>query len=181
MKEQRNSFLAYHRPYFWTCTITNWHQLLKSKEYKEIVLDSLKRLADRNLIEIYGFVIMPNHMHLIWKLLAPNGKEKPSASFLKDTAHRLKTDLAIRSPQVLNYFSVSEIDRRYRIWQRDPLAIALYNEKILEQKLTYIHANPLQKKWNLVELPEDYYFSSADFYMNGNNDFGFLKHYKDYA
>jgi hypothetical protein len=49
----------------------------------------------------------------------------------------------------------------------------------LEQKLEYIHFNPLQERWNLVKSPEDYYWSSARFYEEGKDDFGFLKHYME--
>ncbi|WP_255478614.1 hypothetical protein [Rufibacter sp. XAAS-G3-1] len=48
-----------------------------------------------------------------------------------------------------------------------------------EQKLDYIHQNPAQEKWKLAELPEDYYYSSARFYLENKDDFGFLTHYLD--
>ena len=44
-------------------------------------------MCDQQKIKVYAFVIMPNHIHLIWKLLEPNGRESPKASFLKYTAH----------------------------------------------------------------------------------------------
>jgi putative transposase len=49
----------------------------------------------------------------------------------------------------------------------------------LEQKLNYIHNNPLNARWNLAKRPEDYYWSSARFYEMGRDDFGFLTHYED--
>ncbi|RZK56500.1 MAG: transposase [Pedobacter sp.] len=139
IRERRNSFLEYKETYFWTCTIKDWKHLLEEDIYKKLIINSLKTLVEKDLIEIYGFVIMPNHIHLILKLLKPNGKEKPSASFLKETAHLLKKDLLLNNPNVLRDFLVSEIDRNYRVWQRDALAVELFNESVLEQKLTYIH------------------------------------------
>jgi putative transposase len=148
--------------------------------YKELIINSLKKLVDKDLMEIYGFVIMPKHMHSILKLLAPNGKEKPSSSFLKESAHLIKKDLLINNSNFLENFLVSEADRSYRIWQRDALAIELFNEHILEQKLTYIHNNPVQEKWSLSTTSEDYYWSSAKFYESGIDEFKILKHYKDF-
>ncbi|MBX9853783.1 MAG: hypothetical protein K2X86_18720 [Cytophagaceae bacterium] len=49
-------------------------------------------------------------------------------------------------------------------------------EKV-EQKLDYIHLNPLGERWNLARHPEDYYWSSARFYETEHDDFGFLTHY----
>jgi REP element-mobilizing transposase RayT len=49
------------------------------------------RLAKKRKIEVYAFVLMPNHLHFIWQLLEMNGKEKPHTFFLKFTAHSSKT------------------------------------------------------------------------------------------
>jgi putative transposase len=169
-KDRRKSFLEYKEAYFWTCTIKDWNHLLKLPHYKSIVVNSLKKLVKQNLIEVYGFVIMPNHIHLILKLLKPNGKERPSSSFLKETSHELRKDLIISDPNILKLFEVTESDRKYRIWQRDSLAINMFNTNILEQKLDYIHNNPLQGRWRLAENIEDYYWSSANFYQTGIDD-----------
>ncbi len=50
---------------------------------------------------------------------------------------------------------------------------------MLEQKLDYLHNNPLQNHWNLALTPEEYHYSSAGFYFNGNLRFPFLSHYRD--
>lgn len=54
-----------------------------------------------------------------------------------------------------------------------------WNEWFLEEKLEYIHQNPLQEHWLLATMPEDYYWSSASFYIRNENHFKFLTHYKD--
>lgn len=48
-----------------------------------------------------------------------------------------------------------------------------------EQKLDYIHLNPLQERWNLAKAPEVYPWSSANFYETGQDEFGFLTHYME--
>jgi putative transposase len=57
--------------------------------------------------------------------------------------------------------------------------VDLFSPEVLEQKLNYIHLNPLQEKWNLVRRPEDYLYSSASFYELGKDNFNILTHYKD--
>ena len=54
-----------------------------------------------------------------------------------------------------------------------------YNRTIFQQKLNYVHLNPLQEKWSLTKKPEDYYWSSAQFYETGIDHFGFLTHYQE--
>ena len=80
-------------------------------------------------------------------------------------------------PAVLPHFEVNLKDRKYQFWERNPLSVDLYSRKVVNQKLTYIHSNPLQDKWQLAERPEDYWFSSYRFYEFGVDDFGFLTHY----
>ena len=75
--------------YFYTATITNWKKLLAKDKYKDLIISSLKYLIEKKKIVVYGYVIMPNHIHLIWELLTMNGKEMPHASFMKYTSHEL--------------------------------------------------------------------------------------------
>jgi hypothetical protein len=51
-------------------------------------------------------------------------------------------------------------------------------EDILISKLDYIHNNPIREKWALSKFPEDYKWSSANFYLNGEDDFNILTHFK---
>jgi putative transposase len=163
--------------YFWTNTIKDWKALLKQDKYKFLIIDLLKDLVAKNLIIAYGFVIMPNHIHLLWELLAMNGKEMPHASFNKASAHEIVKDLKANHPAVLPYFKVEEKERQFRVWQRDPLAVLMDSKQKFEQKLNYIHNNPLAERWSLVKRPEDYYWSSASYYEKGVDDFGLLTHY----
>ena len=51
----------------------------------------------------------------------------------------------------------------------------------IEQKLNYIHLNPMRGKWSLVNDPTEYYYSSCRFYEKGINDFEFLNDYRDWT
>jgi len=179
LKPVRNSRMALNSVYFWTDTIKDWRHLLKQDKYKTIIIDTWKQFVERELIIMYGFVIMPNHIHVIWELIKMNGKEMPHASFNKRTAHIITKDLQNNHPNVLKYFISDDKERSYRIWQRDPLAILMDSKSKLEQKLDYLHNNPLQEKWNLTTSPELYEWSSAGFYDNCLDNYGFLTHYND--
>lgn len=60
---------------------------MEKDEYKNVIIDSLQYLSDENKVDVFAFIIMPNHIHLIWRVNEPNGKESPQGSFLKCTAH----------------------------------------------------------------------------------------------
>jgi putative transposase len=74
---------------------------------------------------------------------------------------------------------VTAPDRHYQIWERNSLHIDIYSEKVLLQKLNYLHNNPIQVKWQLSTLPESYQYSSARFYETGFDEFSVLTHYRE--
>ncbi|MEO5569669.1 MAG: transposase [Bacteroidia bacterium] len=169
--------MALNNIYFFTATIQGWKHLLNKDEYKDIIIDSLKYLSDEELVRVYAFVIMPNHIHLIWEMMGINGKEMPHASFMKFTSHQFLEKLRKENPVLLLDYSVESDSRKHRFWDRDALTIELYSDKVFEQKFDYIHNNPCAGKWNLADEPVNYKYSSAKFYETEIDDFGFLKHY----
>ena len=104
---------------------------------------------------------MPNHIHLLWRMQENNELQDVQRDFLKFTAQQIKFRLIDTNPFLLAQFRKSGSDREYQFWQRNSYNIRMYNRHVFEQKLDYIHLNPLQEKWQLAENPEDYYFSSA--------------------
>jgi REP element-mobilizing transposase RayT len=164
------------RIYFFTATIHNWLPLLIDDSYKEIIISSLKFLKTKELIRIYGFVIMPNHIHLIWELLEMNGKESPHSSFLKFTGHQFLKKLRNENLRLLEKFKVDLLNKDYEFWQRDSLPIEIYSTEIIFQKLEYLHNNPCKGKWMLANNPDDYRYSSFKFYETDFDRFGILTH-----
>ena len=167
------------RIYFFTATMKDWIPLLRKDEFKQIILESLHFLSSKSLIRVYAFVIMPNHIHLIWEMMDLNGKESPHASFLKFTGHEFLKKLKKENPELLKSFTVEEINKSHSFWQRDSLPIELYGPNVIYQKLDYIHHNPCRGKWMLAENPLEYHFSSFEFYEKGKDRFGFLTHIGD--
>ncbi|UAY50624.1 transposase [Ferruginibacter albus] len=169
---QRKSFTAIGNIYFWTATIHKWYPLLQNDTEKKLIADSLKTLSDKGAITVYAFVIMPNHIHLIWQLNAPNGKESAKGSFLKFTAHEFKKMLKLSGG--LENYKVDAANKEYQFWQRDSLGIEIWSREVAKQKLNYIHNNPVSGKWQLAKNDISYYYSSAKFYEDGIDEFGFL-------
>ncbi len=172
----RKSFIQPGDVYFWTATIHQWIHLLYPDHRKEIILSSLCWLKERDLAEIYGYVIMPNHLHLIWKVDQKDRKESVQGTLLKQTAHFLQKELRQNDPNLLSSFKVDASNKNYQFWQRDSLAIRLYSREVMLQKLNYIHQNPVAKKWNLSRDFVAYRYSSAAYYETGIDPFGIVTH-----
>ena len=172
--------MTYNPVKFFTATIQGWKPLLKPDKYKNIVTESLKFLVEKKRIRLFGFVVMPNHLHLLWSMQDGIEEKDVQRDFLKFTAQNIKFDLIKNHPKVLAHFRTSAKDREYQFWKRRAYASEMFNRQVVEQKLEYIHNNPLAKKWNLVQHPEDYFYSSARFYLLNIDDWGFLTHYYEH-
>jgi REP element-mobilizing transposase RayT len=177
--ERRKGGMFPDQTYFYTHSIFNFIPLLANDNLKNIVAESLYFLVEHKLMKLYGFVIMPNHVHIIWRPLDTERKESPAGSFTKYTAHRFKEYLLKTDERLLESFYIGKKDRQFQFWQRDPLSIPLTSEKALIQKLNYIHLNPVREKWQLANLPEQFYWSSAKFYEESIDDFGFITHFRE--
>ena len=165
-----------HPACFFTATNLNWLPLLKPDSHKDIILNSLSFLQKDERITLYAFVIMPNHIHLIWQPYGEHLPKKIQHSFLKYTAQQIKFELLKNNPAELEPCKVDAADREYQFWERNPLSIELYQEKVFLQKLNYLHRNPV--KAGLCKYPEEYRYSSARFYETGVDEWGILNHYR---
>jgi putative transposase len=77
--------------------------------------------------------------------------------------------------KVLEKFYVDAKDRKYQIWERNPLSIDLWTKEVFIQKMEYIHYNSVAA--DLCNLPEEYKYSSAKFYETAVDEFNMLTHW----
>ncbi len=141
--------------FFSTYTNLNWHKVLESDKNKKIILNSLKFLVDEKRIILYGFVIMPNHIHLIWSISHDYKLSEVQRDFLKFTAQQIKFCLIADNDKILDDLVVYSKDRIVQIWERNGLSFMLNSPETTIQKLNYIHNNPIKEKWVLCEKPSD--------------------------
>ncbi|HEX3024919.1 MAG TPA: transposase [Chitinophagaceae bacterium] len=151
-----------------------WKPLLKDDKHKDIIIESLRFLVKEKRVVVYAFVIMSNHIHLIWQIQAAHTKENVQRDFLKFTGQMIKYDLQKNNSALLDLFLVKAKDRQYQFWERNALSIDLFSEAVLMQKIKYIHQNPV--KTGLCNIAENYKYSSAKFYETGKDDFSFIEH-----
>ena len=157
--------------YFTTATILNWYPLLAADAHKEIVIDAFRHCVQHKRANIWAFVIMNNHIHLIWQILAPYELPDVRRDMLKYISQTIKNSLVLKGEiSTLDCFKVDKSDRYIQIWKRRPLSIEIINEGVLQQKLNYIHNNLARKGMNDI----DYKYSSASFYATGICNWDFL-------
>lgn len=162
-------------PQFFTATILEWKALLEKDTHKEIIISSLRFLVDNKRIKLFAFVIMKNHIHLIWQMMPLIHPAHVQRDFLKYTGQQLKFQLLKDDPESLTDFYVGATDRNYQFWERNALSVELRTHSVFIQKLEYIHNNPV--RGGLCSRVDEYHYSSAAFYETGIDNCGFLTHY----
>ena len=154
--------------YFITASITEWKHLFIAHGYALIPLNSLSWMQQQQRILVFAYVIMPSHLHAILKPVTGTIAEilQQFGSF---TSHEILKKLQEQSQNdLLNLFQQKKRDRRHRhsIWQ-DIQAKNIYSMDFLQQKIEYIHQNPVAKEWKLVKDRADHLYSSAGYYDYG--------------
>lgn len=121
---------------------------------------------------------MPNHIHILWRKQDEWIDKSVQQQFLKFTAQKIKFNLLEHPPTELEKYRSTQSDKAYHFWERRPYKATMFNRTVCEQKLDYMHYNPV--KAGLCILPEDYQYSSAKYYLS---DFAnpLLTHYMEHV
>jgi len=159
---------------FFTVTCLAWKPILADDIFNDIITGSLSFLSKASRANIYAFVIMSNHFHLIWQMVGDSKREDVQRDFLKYTSQQILKILRNEKSVVQEELLVVSKDRKFQIWERNPLSIPLCSGQVIDQKLEYIHYNPVRA--GLCKYPWDYIYSSAGFYYNSDMRWEFLKH-----
>ena len=152
--------------YFTTSTVVHWIDLFTRKEYKHILLKSLRYCQKEKGLLVHAYVIMPSHIHMIVSTkgvalsdLMRDFKKHTSREIIKE----MKRMNESRSEWLLRAFSKSadRIKRvsKYKVWQDGNHPIELDSHHIFQQKIDYIHQNPVEEE--IVDEAEYYWYSSA--------------------
>lgn len=161
--------------YFTTATILRWQNLLENNELKLIITDALAYLVTQGHVRIYAFVIMPNHIHLVWNVIGAKSLGKIKHSLFSYTAHSFRKHLLAHEGSLDNYV-VQKEDRLHQFWQSRSFDLPTTSQPFLLQKVNYIHQNPV--KAGLVCDAGDYKHSSARSYRRGIPEWEFLTLYE---
>jgi len=153
--------------HFVTFTVVDWIDIFTRKEFKLLIIDSLKYCQLNKGLEIFAYCLMSNHLHLIIRAKEGFTLSPIIRDFKKYTSIEIIRMLdeinESRKEWMLNRFSFraagdSKI-KHYQVWQKGYHAIELMSNKFMQQKLDYIHENPVRAL--IVSEPDHYWFSSA--------------------
>jgi REP element-mobilizing transposase RayT len=172
--------------YFCTVTCYKWLALFEEAQAYDSVYRWFTHLKRQQCL-LTAFVLMPNHFHVL--LFRMHGGVSLN-KIIGDGKRFMAYDI-VQKLRLLKKNSLLEIlqegvqqheKRKGKIHQVFKLSFdakKCFSEKMLEQKLEYIHHNPVKGKWSLAVDFVDYPHSSAAFYEQGANSSAPLVHYKN--
>lgn len=153
--------------YFLTMTVVDWVDIFTRPTYKHIIVDALKFCQQKKGLKLYAWVLMSNHLHLI--AAAEDGKILSDVlrDFKQYTSRKIiatiQSEPESRRQWLLHRFEfnakLNPKVRYYKVWQDGNEAKEIHSNTFLDQKLEYIHQNPVRAEW--VDEPEHYRYSSA--------------------
>ena len=166
MGRSRYHFTQNNSPHFMTLTVLHWIPIFTRPQTVEILLDALLFLQ-KEKFRIYAYVILENHIHLVAQ---SNNLEKDMCRFKSFTARKLLDYLKDNNvitilEQLAFYKKAHKLDRSYQFWQEGVHPECIQNAAMLNQKVDYIHHNPVKRGY--VELPQYWRYSSASNYFKG--------------
>ncbi len=157
--------------YFITTRAVQRAHLFQRDVMKQIIIDSFDFMHTHRWLELYAFVVMPKHIHIMVRCLADHPVSDVVRDFKKHTSKQIikhyETEQNERALRFLREAVKRPEKQEHAVWEDDYQAKDVYSPEFLKQKIDYIHNNPLQPHWRLVEQPEDYTWSSARFYLLG--------------
>ncbi len=154
--------------YFVTFTVIQWLDVFIRKEYKDIFLESIRYCQRNKGLEVYAYCIMSSHIHMI---IGRQGEQK-----LEDVIRDIKKYTSVKIVEAIKnnlHESRRELllwlferagkannnNTNFQFWQQHNHPIELSSNEMIDQRLAYVHNNPVEA--GIVLSPEEYLYSSA--------------------
>jgi len=154
--------------YFVTFAVVDWVDVFTRDVYREIFVDSLNWSIKNKGLVVHAWVLMTNHVHLI---VTRKGKYKLEEIFRdikKFTAIKIIDEIQSNASESRKEWMIKIFKERgqantqnekYQFWKHGNHPIELDNNKIIDQKLEYLHNNPVEH--GFTNTVEAYNWSSA--------------------
>ena len=140
-----------------TINIRDRRQAFRSEAFARAACHALRRHCDEHPAKLVAYVVMPEHMHII--VNPQDGDINRFLSQLKPAITDLVTEIAAKqqNQRVLSWLYDTHL-QQHRLWQDSKYNFHLFTERLIWQKINYIHTNPIARR--LSQTAADYPYSS---------------------
>jgi putative transposase len=156
--------------HFVTFTTINWIDVFIREQYRQVLIDSVKYCQNNKGLEVYGYCLMTSHFHMIMGRNSFNTQEgivRDLKSHTSGCMHDIleRTDIVHESRRewllwmMKRAGTINTNNNGFQFWQQHNNPIEIWTPAVFDQKLDYIHLNPVES--GFVSQPEDWRYSSA--------------------
>jgi len=151
--------------HFITCSCYRRLPLFAAQRTRDIFLRILSEVRDRYDFGLLGYVVMPEHVHLL--ITEPNvGDPSVIMKVLKQRVSRaVRQRKKSAATGQLRLWEDHALKRYAHFWQRRFYDFNVWSVRKKNEKMNYMHFNPVKR--GLVERPTDWEWSSCRFYAKG--------------
>lgn len=166
MKSRYKVLTHYENLYFLTLNVHMKVPVFTDSSYMNLLIENFNFYRETQNLKIYAYVIMDNHLHLIAS--HPDNLSDVLRNFKSYTAKILLSKLHQDKKEWIlhilsSYKPAYKKNSKFQFWQEGNHPKLIQTMEMLNQKIVYIHNNPVKR--GLVEKGEDWMYSSAkDFY-----------------
>ena len=153
--------------FFMTLTVVGWLDVFTRPLYVNEIVKSLQFCQEKKGFEIYAYVIMTNHIHLV--AARTEGEMSDVLRDFKSFTAKQLLNLILENPKesrkdwmeiVFKYHgTATKQNEKYAFWQKTNHPIALWTPAVTQEKIIYIHENSVRAGYVLE--PHEWYLSSA--------------------
>jgi REP element-mobilizing transposase RayT len=154
--------------FFVTLTVVGWINVFDRSIYKDILISNLKHCQEKEGLQIYAYVIMSNHFHMVAAREPDEDLTELLGRFKSFTAKKILNEIKENNQEsrrewllkLFEYFARENKQYdKYHFWQYTNQPTLLYSADVIKQKINYIHQNPVRA--GLVNDAANYIYSSA--------------------
>ncbi|MGL1885573.1 MAG: transposase [Reichenbachiella sp.] len=156
--------------YYLTFQVVGWVDIFSRQTYRDIIIDSFKYCQLEKGMQLYAYVIMTNHVHVIFSSiqgdlsgLVRDFKKFTSKKILQEVSGNQKESRREWLEMVFEYHAkYNKRAENMQFWTHENHAVEMNSNDLWNSRVNYIHQNPVRAGW--VAQAEDYLYSSASSY-----------------
>jgi len=154
--------------YFVTLTVVDWIDVFTRRYYCDFIVENLAYCQKHLHLNVYAYVIMTNHLHLVADV-SEGSLGNVLGRFKSRTSKKLFDMIANNTQESRRDWMIKAFERAgkynplnegHQFWQNGNYPVSLFSPGVIDQKINYIHENPV--KAGFVGSAHECWYSSAN-------------------
>jgi len=154
--------------YFVTLTVTDWIDVFTRRLYNDFIIENLDWCRQNKKLNIYAYVIMTNHIHMIANVSDgvlgdvlrdfKTYTSKEIVKMIKNNPTESRKEWMLKKFEIAGKYNPLNVHHQF--WQNGNYPVLLYSPAVIDQKIDYIHENPVRA--GFVGSAHEFWYSSAN-------------------